>query len=362
VFIMDANAHIKERWFGRAAIHSHRRFTYEDAQEVLNKNDGQFLEELRTLERLGHKLRAKRTREGALSFDTPEVRFELAEDGTPVRAFVKERTETMRIVEDFMLLANQEVATWISHLSKSKNEQQAFIYRVHDTPNPDRIEELRIFLRAVGYDLGDGKNDQVSSRDINKLLADTRGKPEEMMVQMATLRSMAKAIYTHKNIGHFSLAFGHYTHFTSPIRRYPDMIAHRLLAHHLAGQPIGREEIVRYQRAAITSSEREVAAVEAERDSTKYKQVEYMSKRVGETFTGTVTGVIEHGLFVAESETKAEGFLHVSTLKGDYFDLNEKTYSLVGRKTKQKFRLGDTVKIKLVSADLALRQLSWALV
>lgn len=362
VFIMDTNAHIKERWFGRAVIHSQRRFTYEGAQKVLNKNDGQFLDELRTLERLGHKLRAKRTREGALSFDTPEVRFELAENGEPIRAFVKERLETMRIVEDFMLLANQEVATWISRLSKGKNAQQAFIYRVHDTPDPDRIEELRIFLRAVGYDLGDGKKDQISSKDINRLLADVRGKPEEMMVQIATLRSMAKAVYTHKNIGHFSLAFGHYTHFTSPIRRYPDMIAHRLLAHHLAGQPVSREEIVRYQRAAITSSEREVAAVEAERDSTKYKQVEYMSKRVGETFTGTVTGVIEHGLFVAEDETRAEGFVHISMLKDDYYEMNEKIYSLVGRKTKKKFRLGDSVKIKLISADISLRQLNWQLV
>ena len=361
VFIMDHNAHIKERWFGRVAIHSARRFTYEAAQEVLNKSEGQFFDELKTLERLGHKLRAKRTREGALSFDTPEVRFELAPDGTPIRAFVKERLETMRIVEDFMLLANQEVATWINKLSKEKQAQYAFIYRVHDTPNPDRIEELRIFLRAIGYDLGDGKRDQISSRDINKLLIDIKGKPEEMMVQMATLRSMAKAVYTHKNIGHFSLSFGHYTHFTSPIRRFPDMIAHRLLAHHLAGQPIKREEIVRYQRAAISSSEREVAAVEAERDSTKYKQVEYMSKRIGETFDGTVTGVIEHGLFVAEAETKAEGFVHISLLKDDYYDLNEKTYSLIGRKTKKKFRLGDSVRIKLLSADLALRQLNWQL-
>lgn len=361
VFTMDSNAHIKERWFGRTIIHSARRYTYEDAQETLNQNRGALKDELKVLERLGHKLRAKREREGALSFDTPEVRFELAPDGTPLRAYVKERLETMRIVEDWMLLANQEVATWIAKLSKEKKTQQAFIYRVHDTPNPDRVEELRIFLRAVGYDLGDGKNDQVSSRDINKLLAEIKGKPEEMMIQMATLRSMAKAAYSHKNIGHFSLAFEHYTHFTSPIRRYPDMIAHRLLAHHLKGEPVRPEEITRYQQAAITSSEREVAAAEAERDSTKFKQVEYMSKHVGEIFIGTITGVIEHGLFVAEGETKAEGFMHVSTLKNDYYELNERTYTLVGRKTKNKYRLGDPVKIKLINADLALRQLSWQL-
>ncbi len=361
VFTMDAQAHIQERWFGRTVIHSARRYTYEDAQETLNKNAGDFKDELKTLERLGHKLRAKREREGALSFDTPEVRFELAAGGTPIRAFVKERLETMRIVEDWMLLANQEVATWIEKLSKEKKTQQAFIYRVHDMPNPDRVEELRIFLRAVGYDLGRDKHGQIASRDINKLLADIKGKPEELMIQMATLRTMAKAVYSHKNIGHFSLAFGNYTHFTSPIRRYPDMIAHRLLAHHLKGEPVKPEEIARYQSAAITSSEREVAAAEAERDSTKFKQVEYMSKRVGQNFNGTVTGVIEHGLFVAEDETRAEGFVHVSALSNDYYELNERTYTLVGRKTKKKYRLGDKVKIKLLEANLPLRQLSWQL-
>ena len=359
VFVVNENAHIKERWFGRTIIHSAKRFTYESAQEVLDNGAGTFVDELKILERVGHKLRTKRTREGALSFDTPEVRFELAEDGTPLRAFVKERTETMRIVEDWMLFANQEVATWISTLSKDKKAPPAFIYRIHDTPNPDRVEELRIFLRAIGYDLGDGKNDQISSRDINKLLEKSRGRPEEAMIQIATLRSMAKAIYSHKNIGHFSLAFGHYTHFTSPIRRYPDMIAHRLLAHHLRGNEISREEIVRYQSAAITSSEREVAAVEAERDSTKYKQVEYMSKRVGQTFEGTISGVIEHGLFVAENETRAEGFVHVSTLEDDYYNFVERTYSLVGRKRKKTYRLCDPVKIKLLEANLALRQLTW---
>jgi len=358
---LDDNAVVKNKWFGRAVIHSDKRFTYHDAQEVLDTKNGPHSNDLAIIYSLSLKLRKRREKQGALAFDTDEVKFELDENGKPLRAFVKERLETMRMIEDWMLLANRCVAEFIADKCKDKSAtEQTFIYRIHDNPDPDKLEELRIFLKAIGHDLGHGKAENISSKDINRLLKEVKGTPEEAVVQMATLRSMAKAIYSHKNIGHFSLSFKHYTHFTSPIRRYPDMMVHRILESHLQTvKKIGKNELLSYQRAAVHASEREVEAVEAERDSVKFKQVEYMSEHIGDTFEGMVTGVTENGIFVAEKETRAEGMVRASTLKDDYYEYDRKRYALVGRKTKRTFRLGDGVKIKLISADMDSRQLDW---
>lgn len=361
VFTLDKDAHIVEQWFGKSVIHSNKRFTYQSAQQILDAGEGEYHHELSTLLSLGHKLRSTRMKRGALEFETDEVRFELAEDGTPVRAYVKERLETMKMIEDWMLLANQEVARFVADKVKGKTPlEQTFIYRVHDTPKSDRLEELRIFLKAIGHDF-DKASHQIASKDLGDLLKKIKGTPEAGIVQIATLRSMAKAIYSHKNIGHFSLSFSHYTHFTSPIRRYADVMVHRILESHLTGEKLSPEELLHYQKTALYVSEREVAAVEAERDSIKYKQVEYMRAHVGEEFDATVTGVTENGLYVAEKETRAEGMIHISNLKDDYYHFVPKQFALHGNKLKRTFRLGDTLRVKLASVDLEQRRIDWLL-
>lgn len=358
VFEMNTEAKIIKEWYGQTIIHSNRRFSYEEAQQVLNDQQGDNLDALNALMDIGRKLRKERFKEGAIAFDQPEVKFKLDENGKPIEAITKVRTETMLMIEDFMLLANQKVTEYIYKLCKDKGKDAAFIYRIHDVPNPDKIEELSLFIHALGYEFETMKG-QVHAKEINKLLKEIEGKPEENLIKTATIRSMAKAIYSTKNIGHFGLAFKYYTHFTSPIRRYPDMMAHRMLRRHLDGSQIGKTEMIRYEKLAISSSEREVHAVKAERDSIKFKQVEYMLDKVGQEFDGIVTGVTDWGLYVEEKASKSEGMVRLGSLKGDYFVHESSKYRVKGEKTGQSYSLGQAVRIKLTRADLEERQLDF---
>jgi ribonuclease R len=361
IFEITPDAHIKSAWYGQTIIHSDKRFSYEEAQGVFDTQNGPLLAELNIMMTLGRKLRQKRYAQGAIAFDQPEVRFELDERGAPIRAYVKTRTETMLMIEDFMLLANREVATYIYNLAKDKNKELAFVYRIHDVPDPDKLEELAAFLRAIGYEFEVNKG-IVKATAINKLLKEIEGKPEENLIKTATIRSMAKAVYSTKNIGHFGLAFKFYTHFTSPIRRYPDLMVHRLLRRHLDGSTIAGQELAKYERLSIQSSQREMEAVAAERDSIKYKQVEYLMNRVGETFEGVITGVTDWGIYVQEGSCLADGMVRLATIKSDYFEHEASKYQIKGQKTGKTYSLGDKVTVKLTRADKDERQLDFELV
>jgi len=360
VFELDNNAQIKNEWYGQSVIHSDKRFSYEEAQQVFETKNGPFLDELNILMTLGRKLREKRYAQGAIAFESQEVKFELDERGSPIRAFKKERVETMLMIEDFMLLANREVATHIYNLAKNKGTELGFVYRIHDLPNPDKIAELGIFLRAIGYEF-EVKAGTVEANAINKLLKQVEGKPEEGLIKTAAIRSMAKAVYSTKNIGHFGLAFKFYTHFTSPIRRYPDLMAHRMLRRHLDNSPIGPKEMAKFEQMCSKSSQREIEAVSAERDSIKFKQVEYLMNKIGETFDGVITGVTDWGIYVQESTCLADGMVRLASIKSDYFEHEATKYRIKGQKTGKIYSLGDPVKVKLINADKEARQLDFEL-
>ena len=359
VFTLDTDANILNEWFGETVIHSDKRFTYENAQEVLDAGSGEMHEELSTLLALSLKIRAKRQAKGAIEFDTAEVKVELNAEGKPIAIKLKERKATNLLIEDFMLLANEAVAKHLSKLTADKGQHFSSLYRVHDEPDTDRIENLANLLRVMGYHLKTSGAGKVTGAELNKLLEAVKGKPEEYLVKTATLRSMSKAIYTTKNIGHFGLAFDFYTHFTSPIRRYPDLVIHRLVKAHAGGDPITPREMQEFDKLAIHASEREVAAADAERDSIKMKQVEFLSSRIGEEFDAVVSGVTDRGLYVEEQTTHADGMINVRNVGDDFFEYDEKHYRLVGKRTNKVYQLGDPIHVRLTAARIPEKELDF---
>lgn len=361
IFELDQNAGIVSKSFGPTVIHSDKRFTYEEAQEVLDTGAGTLHDELVLIRDLAWKIRERRVKNGAIAFDTPEVKVKLNEVGKPIAIELKERRDTNLLIEDFMLLANVAVAEFLTEEMKKRNLVGATIYRIHDRPDGDRIETLGQFLKVMGYELPMAPGGKVKGTDLNALLAEVSGKPEEYLIKVATLRSMAKAIYSTKNVGHFGLAFEFYTHFTSPIRRYPDLLVHRLVKHYTVAGAFTKEQIAELDQLAFHSSEREVSASEAERDSIKMKIVEFMSDKVGAEFDAVISGASDRGLFVELKETRAEGMIRIRDLGDDYFVYDEKRYRLVGERTKKEYALGDPIKVKLLAARIQDKELDFGL-
>lgn len=360
IFTMNEKAEVKDFRIKHTVIKSDRRFTYEEAQNVIETGEGDYKEEILQLNKLAQILREKRLANGAINFDRCEVKFEIDEKtGKPLSVYFKVAKEANKLIEEFMLLANRTVAEYIGKVPKNK-KAKVFPYRIHDLPDPEKLDNLSQFISRFGYKIRTGGSKTEVSKSINRLLSDVDGKKEQNLIETVSLRAMQKARYSIHNIGHYGLAFDYYTHFTSPIRRYPDLMVHRLLTRYLAG---GRSvQADKYEELCDHSSAMEQTASSAERASIKYKQVEFMGERIGNTYDGVISGVTEWGLYVEINENKCEGMVAMRDLGDDYYEFDDKNYCLIGRKHHQKFSLGDPVKIKVARANLEKKQLDFVLV
>ncbi|WP_421920978.1 ribonuclease R [Marinifilum sp.] len=357
VFEMDNNAEVLNSWIGKTIINSNRRFTYEEAQEVIETDEGDFKEEVLCLDRLAKILREKRFKKGAIDFDRYEVKFEINEKGKPTRVFFKESKDSNKLIEEFMLLANKKVAESVGRVSKGK-KAKTFVYRTHDQPNPDKLNSFNQFIRKFGYGIKTA-NPKAISTSMNNLLHSVKGENIQNLVETLAIRSMAKAEYSTVNIGHYGLHFDHYSHFTSPIRRYPDMMAHRLLEkYETGGKSVNADK---YEEFCQHCSEMEQKAANAERASIKYKQVEFMQDHLGQEFEGSISGVTEWGFYVEIDENKCEGMVSIRELEDDFYEFDEDNYCIVGRHHRKMYQLGDKINIRVAKANLVAKQIDFVL-
>ncbi len=358
IFTLDANHNIIGHRIKRTIIHSDRRFTYEEVQEILEGKTGDFSDELQLLNKIAKEKRKKRLQEGSIAFDKVEVRFNLDEEKKPVGVLLKVQKDAHKLIEEFMLLANKTVASAIGNPKNKKQKPRPFVYRVHDNPDPDKLQTFSHFIKRFGYDYAFGQGNIADN--LNKLLKEVQGKREENTIENLAIRTMAKAVYTAENIGHYGLGFSYYSHFTSPIRRYPDMMVHRLLTQYLNGN--NQVDQDRLEDLCKHSSEMEQLATNAERESTKYFQVLYMQGTEGEEFNGFVSGMSEWGLYVELEESHCEGMIRLRDISGDYFVFDEDNYQVIGHNTQQKINLGDKLVIKVKEADLVRKRLDFELI